>query len=87
MLKMAVLDRQEGVEKKKPPSTRRTAADGGNGKVEVSPILCSWQEAARSQQQAISASKCSVGASFACDSNDFNDFTNSPYALRLACPA
>jgi hypothetical protein len=29
MLKMAVLDRQEGVEKKKPPSTRRTAADGG----------------------------------------------------------
>ena len=31
MLKMAVLDRQEGVEKKKPPSTRRTAADGGKG--------------------------------------------------------
>jgi hypothetical protein len=29
MLKMAVLDRQEGLEKKKPPSTRRTAADGG----------------------------------------------------------
>lgn len=31
MFKMEVLDRQEGVEKKKPPSTRRTAADGGKG--------------------------------------------------------
>jgi len=31
IVKMAVLVRQEGVEKKKPPSTRRTAADGGKG--------------------------------------------------------
>jgi len=29
MLKMAVLDRQKGVERKKPTSTRRPAADGG----------------------------------------------------------
>ena len=31
MLKMAVFNRQDGVEKKKPPSTRRTAVDGGKG--------------------------------------------------------
>ena len=31
ILKMAAIGRQEEVEKKKPPSTRRTAADGGKG--------------------------------------------------------
>jgi len=42
----------------------------------------SRQEAARSRQQEMSASKCPVGASFACDFNAFNAFNFFPCALR-----